>query len=338
MLAMKPVLLALALLAAAAPSRAAKHLEIYCVDVEGGQATLMVAPSGESLLVDTGYGGFNRRDAERIAAAAKAAGVKRIDYLVITHFHADHVGGVAQLAEKLPIRNFIDHGTTVETGQGNEVLFRSYAAQRDKGQHTVVKPGDTIPIKDLEVRVVAASGQAIGAPLAGAGAQNPSCADFRKEGDDKGENSQSIGLIVQYGSFRLADLGDLTSNKEYNLVCPNNKLGRVDLFIASHHGGVLSNSPQLMAALAPKAAIVPNSAKKGGDPETLKGIKASAGLQEVWQLHYSVAGSQEANTSDAFIANLNEICEGKWLKATAMKDGTFTIENSRNKHQKTYVK
>jgi beta-lactamase superfamily II metal-dependent hydrolase len=338
MLAMKPVLVALALLAAAVPSRAAKHLEIYCVDVEGGQATLMVAPSGESMLVDTGYGGFNRRDAERIAAAAKAAGVKRIDYLVITHFHSDHVGGVAQLAEKLPIRHFIDHGTTVETGQGNEVLFRSYAAERAKGQHTVVKPGDTIPIKDLDVRVVAAAGQSIGAPLAGAGAHNPSCADFQKQADEKGENSQSIGLIVQYGSFRLADLGDLTWNKEHDLVCPNNKLGRVDLFIVSHHARLTSNSPQLVAALAPKAAIIPNGAKKGGDPEGLKIIKASPGLQEVWQLHYSVAGGQELNTSDAYIANLNEVCEGKWLKVTAMKDGTFTVENSRNKHQKTYGK
>ncbi len=338
MLAMKPVLLALALLAAAVPSRAAKHLEIYCVDVEGGQATLMVAPSGESMLVDTGYGGFNRRDAERIAAAAKAAGVKRIDYLVITHFHSDHVGGVAQLAEKLPIRHFIDHGTTVETGQGNEVLFRSYAAQREKGQHTVVKPGDTIPIKDLDVRVVAAAGQAIGAPLAGAGAHNPSCADFRKAEEEKGENSQSIGLIVQYGSFRLADLGDLTWNKEHDLVCPNNKLGRVDLFIVSHHARLTSNSPQLVAALAPKAAIIPNGAKKGGDPEGLKIIKASPGLQDVWQLHYSVAGGQELNTSDAYIANLNEVCEGKWLKVTAMKDGVFTVENARNKHQKTYAK
>ena len=116
--AMKLLLNAVLLLATARLLPAAKNLEIYFIDVEGGQATLMVPPGGESMLVDTGWGGFNRRDAERIAAAAKKAGVKRIDYLLITHFHSDHVGGVAQLAEKLPIRNFVDHGTSVETGQG----------------------------------------------------------------------------------------------------------------------------------------------------------------------------------------------------------------------------
>jgi beta-lactamase superfamily II metal-dependent hydrolase len=338
MLAMKLLLTAFALLAAAAPSRAARHLEIYCIDVEGGQATLMVAPSGESLLIDTGFGGHNRRDAERIAAAAKAAGVKKIDYLLITHFHSDHVGGVAQLAEKLPIRNFVDHGESVETDQGAAVQFRSYVAQRQKGKHIPVKAGDTIPIKDLDVRVVASGGQAIAAPLAGAGKSNPECAAFRRIADEKGENSQSVGVIVQYGSFRLADLGDLTWNKEYDLVCPNNKLGTVDLFIVSHHARSTSNSPELVHALAPRAAIIPNAAKKGGDPESLKIIKASPGIQEVWQLHYSVAGGKELNTADPYIANLDEVCEGKWLKVTAMKEGTFTIENARNKHQKTYGK
>lgn len=338
MLAMKLLAVLALLFAASAPSRAAKHLEIYCVDVEGGQATLMVAPSGESMLVDTGWGGFNRRDAERIAAAAKAAGVKRIDYLVITHFHTDHVGGTAQLAEKLPIRNFVDHGTSVETGQGAEVLFKSYEAERAKGKHIVVKAGDTIPIRELDVKVVSAGGQTIAAPLAGAGKPNPECASFKRADEDKTENAQSVGTIVQYGNFRMANLGDLTWNKEHDLVCPENKLGPVDLFIVSHHGMATSNSPQLVRALAPRAAIMENSAKKGGQPEALKTLKAAPGLQEMWQIHYSVAGGKELNSADPFIANLDEICEGKWLKVTAMKDGSFTIENSRNKHQKTYTK
>src|SRR3954468_4650672 len=123
------------LLAWPAALPAAKNLEVYSIDVEGGQATLMVSPSGESLLVDTGWGGHNKRDAERIAAAAKAAGVKKIDYLVITHYHADHVGGVAQLAEKLPIRNFVDHGASVEKDKASQVLFNEYAEFRAKGNH-----------------------------------------------------------------------------------------------------------------------------------------------------------------------------------------------------------
>jgi competence protein ComEC len=338
MLAMKLLLTAALLAASAVSLTAAKHLEIYCVDVEGGQATLMVGPGGESLLVDAGWGGFNRRDAERIAAAAKAAGVKRIDYFVATHFHTDHVGGVMQLAEKLPIRNFVDHGTTVETGQGAEVLFKSYVAQRDKGKHIEVKPGDTIPLKDMDLRIVSAAGKTIGAPLPGAGQPNDACASYKPMDEDKTENAQSVGFILQYGSFRLADLGDLTWNKEHELVCPNNKLGPVDLYIVSHHGTATSNSPQLLRALSPKAAIMENSAKKGGEVEALKTLKATPGLQEVWQLHYSVAGGKDLNAADPYIANLDEICEGKWLKVTAMKDGSFTIENSRNKHQKNYAK
>jgi beta-lactamase superfamily II metal-dependent hydrolase len=338
MLAMKLLFTAALLFAASAVAPAANRLEVYCIDVEGGQATLMVAPSGESLLVDTGWGGFNRRDAERIAAAAKAAGVKRIDYLVITHFHTDHVGGVAQLAEKLPIRNFVDHGATVETGKPAEVLFNSYVAHRDKGKHLQVKPGDSIPIKDLDVKVVSAGGQGLAAPLAGAGKPNPACASYKPQDEDKTENAQSVGIVVQYGNFRLANLGDLTWNKEHDLVCPNNKLGPIDVFIVSHHGSDTSNSPQLVAALAPRAAIIENSAKKGGQVETLKTLKASPGLQEVWQLHYSVAGGKELNTADTFISNVDEICEGKWLRLIAQKDGSFSIENSRNKHQKTYTK
>lgn len=337
MLAMKLLLTAALLAAAAAPTWAAKHLEIYCIDVEGGQATLMVSPSGESLLVDAGWGGHNRRDAERIAAAAKAAGVKRIDYLVITHFHTDHVGGVAQLSEKLPIRNFVDHGTSVETGPGEQTLFKQYAAHREKGKHIPVKPGDTIPIKELDVRVVSAGGQTLGAPLAGAGQANPACASFQRVADDQSENSQSVGIVVQFGSFRLVDLGDLTTNKEADLVCPANQLGTADLFIVSHHARSTSNPAVLLRALSPKAAIVENAAKKGGDPEVLKILKETPGLQEVWQLHYSVAGNN-LNAADPYIANLNEICEAKWLKVTAMKDGSFTIENARNKHQKTYTK
>jgi competence protein ComEC len=335
---MKLLLNAVLFLAMAQLLPAAKNLEIYFIDVEGGQATLMLSPGGESMLIDTGWGGFNRRDAERIAAAAKKAGVKRIDYLVISHYHSDHVGGVAQLAEKLPIRNFVDHGRSVETNQPAEILFKSYAAQRDKGNHIQVKPGDTIPVKDLDVRVVSAGGQTLTAPLAGAGQPNPECVSFKKVDADKSENGQSVGLIVQFGSFRLADLSDLTSDKEYDLVCPNNKLGTVDAFVVSHHGASASNSPQLVRALAPRAAIMENGAKKGGTVEVWQILHDTPGLQDVWQVHYAVAGGKDHNTADSFIANVDEVCEGKWLHMTAMRDGSFTIENARNKHQKTYSK
>src|SRR3954451_20080436 len=146
---MRKPLLGILLLAFAGLLSAAKNLEVYAIDVEGGQATLIVSPSGESLLVDTGWAGFNKRDADRIAAAAKSAGVKKIDYLVTTHYHEHHVGGVPQLAEKLPILNFVDHGPSVEDNKRTQVLFTAYTTFREKGKHILAKPGDTIPIKGL---------------------------------------------------------------------------------------------------------------------------------------------------------------------------------------------
>jgi competence protein ComEC len=327
---------ALLLVAAAGVLPAAKNLEVYFIDVEGGQATLFAPPGGDSLLVDTGWGGFNRRDAERIAAAAKRAGVKRIDYLLITHFHTDHVGGVAQLAEKLPIRNFVDHGSSVETGKAGEILFNTYKDFRAKGNHIVVKPGDKIPVKGLDVTVVSAGGETLAAALPGAGQPNPACDGAKKAAPDRGENGQSVGVIVQFGEFRLADLGDLTKDREYDLVCPVNKLGKVDAFVVSHHGLNASNSPQLVRALAPRVAIEDNGAKKGGSIEVWKTLKETPGLQDTWQLHFAVEGGKENNAADPFIANTDEVCEGKWLRLTAMRDGAFTLENSRNQYQKSY--
>src|SRR5271157_6257367 len=168
------------LLACAAALPAASNLEIYFIDVEGGQATLLVSPSGESMLVDTGWAGFNRRDAGRILAAAKTAGVKKIDYLVITHYHADHAGGVPQLAERLPIRNFVDHGAQTETTRDAQVLYNAYSAYRDKGTHIQVKPGDVIPIKGIDVKVLSSAGVLLASPLPGAGQPDAECAGFQR--------------------------------------------------------------------------------------------------------------------------------------------------------------
>src|SRR5262249_9188128 len=194
---------------------AKKNLEVYFIDVEGGQATLFVSPSGESMMVDAGWAGFNNRDAERIAAAAKSAGVKKIDYMVVTHYHADHVGGIPQLAEKLPIRTFVDHGPNVESGKNADVLWNAYTSFRDKGKHLPVKPGDTVPIKGIDVRVLSAGGELIATPLAGAGANNPKCASFKARAEDKSENARSVGTLITFGNFKMIDLGDLTWNKEF---------------------------------------------------------------------------------------------------------------------------
>jgi competence protein ComEC len=336
---MKSLVPALLLLACAAALPAAKNLEIFSIDVEGGQATLFVSPSGESMLVDTGWAGFNRRDADRIAAAAKLAGVKRIDYLVITHFHADHVGGVQQLANRMPIINFVDHGVDSETAnKADVILFNEYSAFRDKGKHILVKPGDTVPIKGLDVKVLSSNGELIAAPLPGAGQPNPGCDGFAQPAADTSENSHSVGMLITFGSFRMIDMGDLTKDKDYQLACPVNKIGAVDVYLVSHHGLDQSSSMPFVRALQPRVAIMNNGARKGGSAEVFQTLHARPGLVDLWQLHYAIAAGKDNNSNDSFIANVEEVCEGKWIKLTAEKDGSFKVFNSRNKFEKAYAK
>ena len=325
-----PALLSAALLYGAKP------LHMYFIDVEGGQATLIVAPAGESMLVDTGWPGRSGRDAGRILAVAKKAGVKKIDYLVITHYHMDHVGGVTQLAEKIPIRTFVDHGANSETGKEADELMRAYSAYRAKGQHLEVKPGDTIPMKGVEIEVVSAGGSLIANPMAGAGAANPACGKEQRRAEDTSENGRSIGMIFTYGKFRLANLADLTWNKELDLMCPNAKLAPVDVYQVSHHGMDMSGSMALVHALHPRVAIMNNGPRKGGTPPAWQVIHNSPGLEDFWQLHYSIPGGKENNAPDMFIANTDEICEGQWLRLEAMPDGSFTVTNQRNRYSRSY--
>jgi competence protein ComEC len=329
-------LIAILGLACASLLPAAKDLQIYFIDVEGGQSTLFVAPSGESMLVDTGWSGHNSRDANRIAAVAKHAHVKRIDYLLITHYHEDHVGGVPQLAAKLPIRNFIDHGPTHETGERASELYRAYLEYRSKGNHILARPGETIPIKGLDVTVLTADGNEIASALPGAGQANPYCAGAKLHALDPTENARSVGTLIVYGKFRVIDLGDLTWNKEHGLVCPDNKIGTVDLYVVTHHGMNLSNSPAIVDALHPRVAIMDNGARKGDSPSAWQVVHHSPGLEDLWQLHYGINAGKENNTPDTFIANLNEVGDqANWIRVTAKPDGEFTVYNSRNKFAKT---
>jgi len=336
--AMKRAVVCLALgLACAAGLQAARNLEVYFIDVEGGQSTLFVAPSGETLLMDTGFGGFNGRDPGRILAAAKAAGVKKIDYLVISHYHEDHVGGLPYVAAKLPIHNFVDHGPNTETDKDSKVRFNMYSDFSGKANRITVKPGDTIPVKGLEVRVLSAAGSVIAAPLPGAGQPNPECAQAAPvPADEPLENQQSLGLLITYGDFHILDLGDLTTSRELNLVCPVNKIGRVNVLVASHHMGADANTPQYVHAVHPKVAIGNNGPRKGGDAEIWQTLHDSPGLEDVWQLHYAIAAEKDHNSPDTFLANIDELCQSKGLRLTAEKDGSFTLFNSRNRFEKSY--
>lgn len=292
--------------AAHAQTGASKTFDIYFLDMEGGHSTLYVSPSGESLLEDTGNPGD--RDVDRIMAAIKAAGVTKIDYLVLTHYHVDHVGGLEELAKRIPIAHFIDHGATVEQREQVPGFQQKYAALYEKAAHTVAKPGDKIPFAGVDTVVVTSAGKTLKTPLKGGGKPNPACAEFKERDESRvdPENPQSVGLVFTYGKFRTINLGDFTWNAERDLMCPNNPIGPVDLYLTSHHGIDQSGSEALVHGLAPRVAVMHNGTRKGGVPQTFRILRSSPGLNDIWQLHWAWNGGIELNAPGLFIANLDD--------------------------------
>jgi len=318
-------------------SVSAKDLKIYFIDVEGGQCTLIVTPKGESLLIDTGWPGNNSRDAERIAVQAKKAGVKQIDWLLITHYHTDHVGGITTLMDKMKVVNLISHGTNTETGKAADQLSRQYNEAKEKTKELIVKPGDRIPIQGLEIEVITARGNILdkAAAIAKGAGDNALCGVAVKKENDPTENARSIGFLLKYGEFRFLDLADLTWNKEMEVACPLNKVGKVDLYLTNHHGLWASNNPALVHAIESKAMIMNNGDKKGGDAAAIDSMRAAPGLKNFWQLHYSIKAGKDHNVEDPYIANLTAP-GGFHFEVTVKTDGHFTIRNQRNKFTKSY--
>jgi competence protein ComEC len=329
------------LLVSLAAHAAGKSLQIYFIDVEGGQATLVVSPTGQSVLVDTGWPGFDSRDADRIVAAAKDAGVSELNFVVITHFHRDHVGGVPQLLSKIKVGTFIDHGQNREDSDVTREDYAAYekAVAASGSKRESLKPGDIIPITGIRAQVLTADGERITSALPNGGDENPFCVGQPQAPVDTSENARSLGTLFTFGRFRFIDLGDLTKQKEMQLVCPRNLVGPVDLYLSTHHGLNLSNSPAIVDALHPRVAIMNNGANKGGSPEAWQTIHDSPGLLDLWQLHYSIEGEKAHNKPDSFIANPEGAPDaGRYIKVTAEADGTFTVLNSRTGETKTYKK
>jgi competence protein ComEC len=320
----------------------AQALRLFFIDVEGGQATLVVTPSGQSLLVDTGWPTETLRDAERIAAAVTKAGVGTVDHLVITHYHADHVGGMAQLASRVKFRNVITHGPTTETGKGADSMMATFrsALAASGAKEIVVKPGDTIPLKGVEVKVLASNRQLIDAPAKGAA--NPLCEGVVPRRPDTSDNSASVGMLFTFGAFRFLDLGDLTQDLEFQMACPVNRIGEVDLFLTTHHGSGQSNAQVLVHALKSRVAIMNNGSRKGGDLPVLQTVKSAPGLEDLWMLHYAVVAGSEGNVAEPQIANLGDVSDpavkdtGFGINVTVQPNGSFTVVNERNNQTKTY--
>jgi competence protein ComEC len=347
--------------ALASAQRQAKTLDIYVVDVEGGNATLFVSPSGESLLIDAGNAGTGAaRDASRIVDAAKDAGLTQLDHVVITHWHGDHYGGLSELASRIPIRHFIDHGANIQPTEATDAFLKTaYPALYAKATHTVAKAGDTIPFAGVNTRVIASAGQVIRTPLAGAGKPNPFCGPM-KPLEAIPEDTQSVATYFTFGKFRALHPGDLTRDKEYELMCPMNRVGTIDVLVGPHHGQDTSNAEAFVHALQPRVIVMNNGTRKGGWPDVMKSFYTSARFEDLWQLHFSLLSGQEYAAPGVFTANLVDeqptalpvapmpapganappppVHNGRayWVKVSAREDGTFTVTNSRNGFSKEY--
>jgi competence protein ComEC len=328
----------------------AQSLEIYFIDVEGGQSTLVVTPTRESLLIDTGFAGngegyhpgdpHQARDANRIAAAAHDAGIRKIDYLLITHFHDDHDGGVRELSQLMLIRTFVDHGAPspeVASNTGVEQLdaFGVYASVRSGSPHVQPKPGERLPLRGVDVTVVSSAGTTLHKSLRQGGSNNDACRDQPTPARDPYENPRSTGVVIEYGKFRFLDLGDLSGQPLFDLVCPKDMIGPVDAYLVAHHGGPDVADPATFAAFRPRVAIMNNGTQKGGSLEVYQALHHVPGLEDVWQLHLSAAAG-DSNFAPTYTANLDETT-AHWIKLVANADGSFRVLNPRTGDSKLYT-
>ncbi len=313
-----------------------QHLLLYTIDVEGGQATLLVAPSGGALLVDTGWPGNNGRDASRIQAAMHDAGITKLDQVLITHFHTDHVGGVPNLVQRIQVGEFLDHGVNREDSEITRHDYAAYLKAIQGKPRRIIHPGDAISIPGLSIVVLTADGEHIAAVPGVKPTPNPLCAGEPKWTLDATENPRSAGILVRFGKFRFLDLGDLTKAKEIPLVCPDNLIGTVDLYLVDHHGMNLSNARAFVDAIHPRVAIMDNGAHKAGSPEAWQTVHDSPGLDDLYMLHTAEDSDAAHNSPAALIANPKGDGDGAYFKVVASPDGSFAVTNSRTGQTKEF--
>lgn len=338
-------------------------LRIIPVDVEGGAASLYITPQGHSLLIDTGFpaGAGGPRpapgapqppptssSAERIATAARAAGLTRIDYLLLSHYHLDHIGGAPELMQLIPIGTLIDHGparespsataTPAQAANSPGTRYPAFLAAFGNRPHRVMKPGDTLKIDDLLLTAVDSDREIPARPLAGGGQPGVNCTAATTNDNEGGEeNPRSLGIAFTWGRARVLSLGDTTWNVENRLVCPRDLIGPVDLMFVDNHGTSNSNSPQLINTVRPTVMVVNNGPVKGADAATFDTLAASPTIKGVWQVHFATR-SPEKNAPADQIANLEGPDAINPLQIEVRKDGSIKMINPRNGFTKTYPK
>jgi competence protein ComEC len=344
---------AMALLSGGASGAAAPQpLQIYFIDVEGGQSTLVVTPQGQTLLIDAGFAGeggmssvpgnpVNARDPGRIVAAMRDAGVERIDYLMATHFHRDHIGGIPELAQLVSVGTFVDHGSAYppeqrarpDTDALDVAAYDAYVAARARGRHLRPRPGDALDLNGIRATIVSADRATLRQPLPGAGTPNPSCRSSATPAYPEDENPRSTGIVLEFGKFRFLDIGDLTAQPLYNLICPIDLIGPVDVYLVAHHGNTGAADPATLAAFRPRVAVVNNAPRKGGRRPLLQMLRQASEVDS-WQLHVSAEGGED-NAPAGQIANLADDT-AYWLKVNANADGSFTVTNGRTAVTRSY--
>jgi len=345
--------MSMALPGCASRAPAPSSLQIYFIDVEGGQSTLIVTPQRETLLVDAGFAGAGTitsvagddpamaRDPGRILAAMRDAGVERIDFLVATHFHRDHIGGIPELARLVPVGTYIDYGSAYppeqrakgDTDQLDVAAYDLYLATRARGRHLQPRPGDQLPLKGVRTTIVSTDRATLRQPLPGAGKTNPACRPTASSTYPDDENPRSTGIVLEFGRFRFLDVGDLVAQPLYDLVCPVDRIGPVDVYLVAHHGNSTAADPATLAAFQPRVAVVNNAPRKGGRLPLLQMLRQASDM-ESWQLHVSSEGGED-NAPPERIANIYDATP-YWLKVTAKPDGSFTMTNARTGAVKAY--
>lgn len=317
-------------------SASADNLRIFWSDVEGGAATLIVTPAGESILIDTGSAGG--RDAQRIVKAAREFKLTQIDYLIITHFHSDHFGGAAEIAGQLPIKTVYDNGVWENGVERPTKIYDLFPADK----RLVLNPGDEVPLKNaggspnVSLKCIAARQKFINPPANAP--KTAGCEKAERKAEDKSDNANSIVTVLSCGDFRIYAGGDLTWNMEEKLVCPVNLLGKVDVYQVTHHGLGISNNPLVLSAVTPTVAIMSNGTTKGCAAETWTALRATHTIQAVFQIHKNLRADSENNTTPELIANLDAKCEGHGilleLDATAKN---YTVSIPSKQTSKTFA-